>query len=286
MAYDEKRYSAKLIGELPTMANVFAMARASRDESEDFRDRVLLLIADVGVCLRSINSNPNDQFWRRMLIRNFFALVEGQIYGMKSLCVHRYNLLDIDFTDADLAYLKEKKFHLNNNGTTSDSDDLYAKLIYNYRFAFRSYEKAFFGGFRLDDSGISNLQELENVRNRLVHPKNLDGLNVSDDDINRFEKVWKWHECETARLFDACKINEGYLPFKDFTGKVKGYLRLTPDLLPDVVMMPDGSVFGFPSRELALAFAEGHSEKHRTNLNFLLYKAEDLERGHPKNQQF
>lgn len=276
MAFDAKCYSGEVLGNVPELRGVFERSRASYDEDEDFLERVTILIEDVGACKPSLDANPNDQFWRRMLIRNFFSLIEGQIYGMKSLSVHRQKLLDIEFSDADLAFLKEEKYHLNPNGTTSISDDLFAKLLSNYKFAFACYAKAYFGNFKLDDSGISPLRELEEVRNRLVHPKRLKDLNVEDFEVELFNKVWKWHEKETQRLFDACKLNEYLLPVRNYAAKVTGSWRMTQ---PYILLWPDGTVYGFPSEELALGFANKHSEKHPSNINFALHAAEQYQRG-------
>lgn len=271
---DRTIHGAKILGHVPELAEVFRRGRDAYDQEHDFQKRVLCLSKDVGRCNSALRRAPNDQFWRRSIIKNLFALLEGQLFGMKAIAFHQFGLREVEFSAAELTMLQEQRYKLNEKGEACSSTDNYQKLFSNYQFAFKCFAKSHGSSFQLNNGKIAKLKQLEAIRNRLTHPKRLNALDVSDDELKLCEEVWNWHSEQTCNLFKTCINNP--LEVKQWTGKITGRFDLTH---PFILLGADGTVYGFATRRDAMLFGKTNSENHPSRINFFLHSAEDLLNG-------
>jgi hypothetical protein len=169
----------------------------------------------------------DSQFWRRGFVRAIFAYIEGVIYTMKleALVIHKMiqstlpsKKLDLpqgatfsDFTNAvtdlwkktlrgagfsppELLYLVEMSVDLNDKGEVRPSWGAKISLEKNIVFAFRAYAQAYEIQYKLDKGGVGwqNFKTAIKVRDRLMHPKRIKDLTVTDDEIEFVMNANMW----------------------------------------------------------------------------------------------
>ena len=156
-----------------------------------------LLHQDVETCLSAIRQEPItntvDLFWRRAYVRSVFAFIEGITYSLKLLAFEDKDEPHVDFSPAELAFLLEEDFDLNDKGEVVSVP---AKISFakNIRFAFRAIARANSVAFELkvSDAGWEALKKAAKVRDRLMHPKTINDLVITNDDIELVLKGSGW----------------------------------------------------------------------------------------------
>lgn len=195
----------------------------------DFIERVNDVLYDDVMKHFDILDKEDIPCWRRGSVRASFALIEGLIFTMKfeSLWRHKYlqtpdahahnklsfpkdsTLKDIfgelsnrmltmvagaGFSQQEILLLVEFTSDLNEHGEIVTRRGAKITLTKNIQFAFRSLSKAYGITFKLDKGGQGWQQFLRavKVRDRLTHPKVLEQLTVSDDDMNDVHNAALW----------------------------------------------------------------------------------------------
>ena len=136
--------------------------------------------------------NGDNQSQRRAYVRSVFAFIEGVGYRMKETARHfgaNAGTLSIE----ELVALSELSFKINEKGEVV-SETIYPKFLNNFRFVFRTLSKSFGSTFTLDcgRSGWENLKVSIKVRDRLMHPKNVNDLEVTDAELEESKKAFDW----------------------------------------------------------------------------------------------
>lgn len=147
----------------------------------------------------------NTQFYRRILIRNVFSIIETYLYVTKELIK---NKLVIDKTSeitwADLAILNEQKVVLDTQGKVQVKED-FQKFEPSLRFTLRTFAKAF--GSTLPNYGDSNFEKLKKLnkrRNDLTHPKSLEELTISDQEMKDTISMFLWFTQTHGMINNQC----------------------------------------------------------------------------------
>jgi hypothetical protein len=164
-----------------------------------------LLHQDVETCIAVIQresvTNIVDPFIRRAYVRSVFAFIEGVTCRMKLLAFEDKDKLGVSFSPAELAFLLEKDFEINEKGEVI-SVPAKIPLLKNMRFAFNAIARATSISFdlKVGDGGWDALKKAAKIRDRLMHPKSIDHLFVSQDDLDLVIKGSTWfvqnfHEC-------------------------------------------------------------------------------------------
>ncbi len=136
----------------------------------------------------------NDQFYRRLILRNIFSVIETYLSVTKQLVKHKLvidkNTDEISWSD--LAILNEKKVVLDMQGTIQVKDD-FQKFEPSLRFTLNTFATVF--GANLPDYGDSNFGKLKNLlkrRNDITHPKSLEKLIISNQEVIDTFAIFSW----------------------------------------------------------------------------------------------
>jgi hypothetical protein len=155
------------------------------------------LQSDLDEIERLLNENDN-QIWRRAFCRTFFAYLEGQVYLLKQI----FLFYDWWTVDVETEYKIRNQKQTTNKDSTPKIIDVRLPLVQNIKLIFKALATA----ARIepivfdDDEVWKLLARAVNVRNRIVHPKNLEELNISDEEIRLIKYVGGWYLSNAANL--------------------------------------------------------------------------------------
>jgi hypothetical protein len=162
-----------------------------------------VLTADVDAALAAGRAKP-DQFARRTLVRTYIAFVEGLAFQFRQITLT--SLVETDLlTHAELALLREERFQLNSKGETEPREN-FQPFLPNLLFSLRTYVKNHGATFAPDTGshGWEAMRKSVAVRDRLMHPKSLAGLEVSEQDLDNLEKAAEWWNKTVVAMLTAC----------------------------------------------------------------------------------
>jgi hypothetical protein len=218
-------------------------------EVEDFLARFYVLLKDVTDCSGPQNENFTNQFWRRIIVRNVFALIEASSYGLKWMASVIGQKRNIEFSMAELTILREEKHQLKENGTARASGDSFQRFIPNLQFAFNCFAKANGSSLRLDVSKAP-LKVFEKLRNRVTHPKHLGDLTITNEELKTASTVHNWYLVELLKLVEDVKSKMLQVSLSGHTQRVNQTGRI-PVRKYYIVFQPNGDVYQFDTREEA-----------------------------------
>lgn len=139
---------------------------------------------------------------RRVLIRSIFSLVEGVAFGLKSFALEDRRAGELP--PSELQFAREIDYDLTDAG---DIVERPAKLrtLGNLRFAFKLFARIHGSSFALDVSGPGwqSLHSTARVRDRLMHPRGLVDLSVTDDEIRTAFVALVWLDAQVVLLLVA-----------------------------------------------------------------------------------
>jgi hypothetical protein len=139
---------------------------------------------------------------RRLLVRSIFSFVEALSYSLKVLALSSTDSSSLGPGERMLA--AEEGYELSTSGCVETRR---AKLptLGNVRFAFDILAKVEGGDFSLDVShqGWQLLQRSIKVRDRLMHPKALSDLHVSNEEIRSALRAFIWFESQIVNVLIA-----------------------------------------------------------------------------------
>lgn len=160
---------------------------------------------DLAECGKSLQENPSSLFWRRMSVRCFAAHIEGITFLMKQAALELHPMMRVEFTVGEIAFLKEISFELNEKGEVEERQR-FARFVENFRFACLAYARANHSSHKLsfDDDGFRCFRNTVKIRDRLMHPKSKDDLNISDEEDRANRKAWEWYQRNLLELFKDC----------------------------------------------------------------------------------
>jgi hypothetical protein len=135
--------------------------------------------------LREADS-PTD---RRALVRSVFAFVESMLFALKQEALHHPSV----FSSPEIALLREESYELADDGEALIRP---ARLTLkrNLKFTFAAFAKAWRTRCRLElgDAGWQDFGSALKVRDRLMHPKRIADLDVSDDEVRIVNHASVW----------------------------------------------------------------------------------------------
>jgi hypothetical protein len=130
---------------------------------------------------------------RRQFLRSMFAVVEAAIWIFKQEALEQHARGVVVFTPSELALLAEKSPVLESDGTVRDAPAL-LRFAPNVLFAFKCHAQAHSYASVLDvsDHHWGLLRRSAGVRNRLMHPKELASMHVSDAELSDARQSLSW----------------------------------------------------------------------------------------------
>ncbi len=159
-----------------------------------FKQLDLILNSDISWYLHILeNPTPEEQLLRRALVRAIFAEIEAETYLMKQKALSRDGQPGVSFKPKDLAKLKDEKYDPAAQ-PRAKADKNYMKFADNIKFAFKKLAFAYSKNYTLDveNQGWNSLTKSIEVRDRLVHPKKVEDLTVSDAELARVKEAHNW----------------------------------------------------------------------------------------------
>ncbi|WP_148228910.1 hypothetical protein [Cellulophaga lytica] len=141
------------------------------------------------------DNNINDQFYRRLIIRNIFSIIETYIHITKKiikifLAVEESSNNSISWPE--LIILNEKRAFLDNKGNVKLRDE-FQSFESSLRFTLNLYSQLFkLNKPNYGDKRFQKLIELSKRRNHITHPKKRFELDISKEEIIDLMSGFYW----------------------------------------------------------------------------------------------
>jgi hypothetical protein len=161
------------------------------------------LNSDLEASLQLGRADPS-QFAHRTLIRTYFAFVEGIAYQLRKVTLATLHGTEL-LSPAEAALLREERFQLNSKGEPETKEN-FQSVLPNLLFSIRCYVKNH-GATYAPDTGVVGWELMRKavaVRDRITHPKSVEGLEITDDDVNHFVAAAGWWKQTLLQMFQAC----------------------------------------------------------------------------------
>ena len=132
---------------------------------------------------------------RRLLVRTVFAFIEAVMFNLKITAVGSKRA--DSFSAGEMALAKEEDYELDDSGAVKIRSAR-IRFLSNFRFAFTVAAKASGSDYKIDvgGTGWQSLRDTVPVRDRLMHPKRVADLAVTDEEIRSLMRAFEWVEKE------------------------------------------------------------------------------------------
>lgn len=152
----------------------------------------------------------NDQFYRKLLVRNIFSVIESYLFITRQLiklkALNNLNDQNCNLTYEELAILNEKVVTLTDKGETKTNDTFYS-FEPSLRFTLNCFAKI----FNLDkpdygDNGFEKLKRMSKRRNDLTHPKIAEKQIVTDEEVQDLVSGLQWFMMMNGKISTRLKF--------------------------------------------------------------------------------
>ena len=157
---------------------------------------------------REYMGERDTQFARRTALRTCAALMEGVVHQATAFAIQEAENDPSLFSAEDILILREVSVSLNQKGEIEERANfqkLKPKLIHSVRCFLRVFDQEYSPDTSLH--GWEALGQFLKIRNRLMHPRNIDDLFVSDEDFEISKKANDWFGDTFAIVFGLSKNN-------------------------------------------------------------------------------
>ena len=139
------------------------------------------------------SEEPLPQPARRQFIRSMFAVIEAATWIFKQEAIEQHAAGAVAFTPSELALLTETSPVLEADGTVQDAQSA-IRFAPNVLFAFKCHARAhsYACVVNVGDHRWDLLRRSARVRNRLMHPKQLASMHVSDEELSDARRSLSW----------------------------------------------------------------------------------------------
>ncbi len=128
----------------------------------------------------------------RAYVRAVFALLEGVSFGFRQLAA-KLPETEHCLTKGELAVLNDESYGLKDNGEVSTTTR-FLKVHQGTRFTFAICKRVYKIQAEISyaDSGWNSFMKAIKIRDRLMHPKSVEALDVTEDELNIVSDALKW----------------------------------------------------------------------------------------------
>jgi hypothetical protein len=163
-----------------------------------------ILRNDILECAESISGDNKSDCGNRTFVRAVFALIEGGIYGLKQVALQLSKHERGNFTPAEVALLEDKSYDLDDKGRAQERTK-FVPISSNIKFAFAALARAYPVNYTLktDGKGWDAFQAALKTRNRITHPKTVDDLKLTDDEVQQSADAATWFLKNHANVIQA-----------------------------------------------------------------------------------
>ena len=140
-----------------------------------------------------VGSGGSSPAERRQFIRSMFAVIEAAVWLLKQDALEQHGGGRVTFSTSELALLAETAPALQEDGTARDAP-AQIRFAPHALFAFKTHARAYSYDNVLDvsDHHWELMRRSARVRNRLMHPKHLASVHVSDDELSDASRALRW----------------------------------------------------------------------------------------------
>ena len=119
-------------------------------------------------------------FWCRILIRTFFAEVEGSIFALRETILWAHEREEVELSTAEETLLREQTYLFNARKKRIETRPAYGRTIESILLVCSTAERCWncADAMDLSDNGWECFKRLLEVRNEITHPKGPTGLMV------------------------------------------------------------------------------------------------------------
>lgn len=159
----------------------------------DITRPMIQLLEDALAAEEFLDANDN-QFARRSYIRSMFVTFEGIVWLLKQVCLKARSKSGVrKFDPAEYALLQDQTYELKKNGDTVVQTK-FLRFPENFRFTVRIINRLFNAQVDLGIGTTSwdNFLRAVAIRHRITHPKSVDELYISDEEIQLSKNVSSW----------------------------------------------------------------------------------------------
>ncbi|WP_321281060.1 hypothetical protein [Marinifilum fragile] len=153
------------------------------------------------------HENLNNQFYRRLIIKNIFSLIESQLFIMREFLrfLMKNNTYSNKLNLEELIILSEKAVDLQTNGKVRPKQKInnfepFLKFTFNTSAKVLEHPKLDFGC-----EEYKKLSKMLKRRNDLTHPKSSEKMLIKDDEIRDTIDAYSWF------LTSCLKITQDHL---------------------------------------------------------------------------
>ncbi|EGR0469142.1 hypothetical protein FG064_19540 [Vibrio cholerae] len=163
-------------------------------------DLIEALRDDVHTAFEVLESDKQNQYLRRSVVRAVFSHIEALIESVK---VEIRSSLRIEKTNFELS--KKEKELLGSHSPVSKDKGRQLPLEQNLKSTFKLAAKVWDLDFQLNTDGedYRGFIVAKSYRNKLTHPKTYYDVQVTDDDMHYYAVATTWVQQEFHRLFKA-----------------------------------------------------------------------------------
>ncbi|BBL56539.1 hypothetical protein [Methylomonas koyamae] len=164
-----------------------------------------LLRKDFKFITKNLDNDPSE-FWSRTFIKTTVSLIEAEIFLLKQEILHYCGNNQIQLSPELLLFLNNKKYEINSSGQITErllqvrvTDDI--RFVFGQILSIKGHkpQKDF------EDAGWSKVISTIAVRNRLTHPKSVDDMNISKQEVNDCKLAFNWCISNVVHYLDQEK---------------------------------------------------------------------------------
>jgi len=173
--------------------------------SIEFNRLRMKLIEDVSYFGIRCHEDQARNVMRRSYVRSVFAFIEGYTYGFRQISLRiAKEPLGIKLTEEEVVALKQVDVTIDENGTINERPK-YSSAKNILIFSVSAIAKQHEADFQIDKNGKGwkDYKDALRIRNRLMHPKSYQDLEISDSEIESTEGAYRWFTNELGRLEQA-----------------------------------------------------------------------------------
>ena len=161
------------------------------EKTEEVIKLAAVLVADLDEATPDLSSDRH----RRAYVRAVFAHVEGTLSGLKEILVEYGDLFGSRFSTGEAALLAEEAYGLKDDGSIRITQS-FLRVAENVRFTLALAAKVSGSptSVRYDDQGWAGFKESIRIRNRLMHPRSVADLSVSDAELLATNSARAWYK--------------------------------------------------------------------------------------------
>lgn len=167
-----------------------------------------ILVSDLNQT-KELCASSDSQFSRRMMVRAFFAFIEGLAFHLRQVTLASCRTMP-NFTPGEIFLLSEKKYQIDDKGNVREGDN-YLRTAPGYLFSLRMYSKLHGAEYKPElGRGWDSFRRALAIRDSITHPKSADKLEISAETLAEFIAGAEWGKAVLMAMFDACDAADQY----------------------------------------------------------------------------